>query len=161
MAQQKQIEIMGLDMYLDKSTSVKNWNHTTKEEKYNITIEREDGHEIETKRITEIREEVMYWRKANHIHKFFIDNCADGDEERQKMYVERHILEDLVKELITVLHYKDDETSAEHLPTVGGFFFGYLEYDKHYYESCQETLEVISAVLKEEKGGYFEYTASW
>lgn len=152
---------MGLDMYLNKRTYVENWNHTPKEKRYNITIKRESGHEIKPERITETVEQIMYWRKANHIHKFFIDNCADGNDECQEIYIDRSILADLVSTLTIVLHHKDEETSAKHLPTDSGFFFGSLMYDDYYYDCCQETLEVISDFLKNEQDGDLWYRASW
>jgi len=152
---------MGLDMYLNKKTYVENWEHTPREKEYDITIKRKVGHHIKTERITEICEQIMYWRKANHIHKFFIDNCADGKDECQEIYIDRSILADLVSTLTIVLHHKDEETSAKHLPTDSGFFFGSLMYDEYYYDCCQETLQIISNFLKNEPDGELYYRASW
>jgi hypothetical protein len=152
---------MGLDMYLSKRTYVKNWNHTPKDKQYKITVKRNAGHEIKTERITEISEQIMYWRKANHIHKFFIDNCADGVDECQAIYIDRSILADLVSALTIVLHHKDEETSAKHLPTESGFFFGGTQFDEYYYEECSKTLEVIENLLRDEQDGDIYYRASW
>ena len=71
------------------------------------------------------------------------------------------ILADLVSALTIVLHHKDEETSAKHLPTDTGFFFGSIDYDEYYYDSCQETLEVINDLLKNEQDGDLWYRASW
>lgn len=35
---------------------------------------------IETDRIQSIDEDVMYWRKANHVHKWFVDTVMDGND---------------------------------------------------------------------------------
>ena len=152
---------MGLDMYLNKKTYVQNWEHTPREKEYDITIKRKVGHHIKTERITEISEEIMYWRKANHIHKFFVDNCAAGYDNCQEVYVSRDTLVDLVAKLKIVLHHKDEETSAQHLPTTEGFFFGMVDYGDYYYECCSETLETISNFLKNEPDGELYYQASW
>lgn len=52
---------------------------------------------IISKRISEIVEEVAYWRKANAIHKWFIDNCGEGEDRNDGagMYVSKEQLEQL------------------------------------------------------------------
>lgn len=39
---------------------------------------------------------VAYWRKANAIHKWFVDNCQDGVDECQRTYVTREQLNELL-----------------------------------------------------------------
>ena len=154
---------MGLDMYLNKKTYVENWEHTPREKEYDITIKRKVGHHIKTERITEICEQIMYWRKANHIHKFFIDNCADGNDDCQEVYVELDTMFDLIKRLESVVEGKDDNLSHELLPTSAGFFFGSTEYDKYYYEECERTLTELQQLIDGDlyKGGDLYYQASW
>ena len=41
-------------------------------------------------------EELMYWRKANAIHKFFVDNAANGVDDCQPVQVTIEVLKDLV-----------------------------------------------------------------
>ena len=152
---------MGLDMYLSKRTYVENWDHTPKDKQYKVTVKRKAGHQIKTERITEISEQIMYWRKANHIHKFFIDNCADGVDECQAIHISRDKLADLVVKLKVVVHHKDDETSKWNLPTEDGFFFGGTQFDEYYYEECSKTLKVIEDLLRDEQDGDIWYQASW
>ena len=67
---------MGLDMYLHKKTYVKNWEYMSPEELHEVTVKK-NGQElpnIKKERISSIEESVAYWRKANHIHQWFVDN---------------------------------------------------------------------------------------
>ena len=69
---------MGLDMFLHRTGKVV-CPHCGKE------IKNIDG-----------REEVAYWRKANAIHKWFSDHCADGEIENcEDYYVTEEQLVDL------------------------------------------------------------------
>ena len=154
---------MGLDMYLSKKTSVKNWSFQPKEEKHSISVKlggkaRKD---IKPKRISEITEEIMYWRKANAIHSWFVENCQDGVDECQEAYVSKEQLEELASICEEVVKTKN--TSL--LETQGGFFFGGTEYDEYYFDECKNTAKVLRAVLKEEtpQGCYssFTYQSSW
>lgn len=81
---------MGLDMRLEKRNYVKNWSHQKDEEKHTITVKKGGKivKGIKAERISYIIEEVQYWRKANHIHDWFINNCAtDGIDNCTAMYV--------------------------------------------------------------------------
>lgn len=88
---------MGLDMYLYKKLYCKNWEHMKKAEKHTITVKlggklRKD---VKPERISEITEQVMYWRKANAIHKWFVDNVQGGMDDCKEYYVERDQLMEL------------------------------------------------------------------
>lgn len=80
---------MGLDMYLTKRTYVKNWNHMKPEERHQVTVLKggQPVTDIQPERVREIIEEVAYWRKANAIHKWFVDNCQDGVDDCRDAYV--------------------------------------------------------------------------
>lgn len=73
---------MGLDMYAARRFYVKNWDHYSASERYQVTVSRGGNaiKGIQPERITWIEEEVMYWRKANHIHAWFVDNVQKGDD---------------------------------------------------------------------------------
>jgi len=70
---------MGLDMYLSKKTTVKNWDFQ-KNEVYSITSKLNGKiiPHIKKGRVSEITEDVGYWRKDNHIHQWFVKNCQGG-----------------------------------------------------------------------------------
>lgn len=153
---------MGLDMYLLKKTYVKDWNHTPKEQKYNINIERGDGTNIKPERITEIVEEVAYWRKANAIHKWFVDNVQDGNDDRCSYTVSSTELSMLRDVCIEVLATKN----VDLLPTQDGFFFGSTDYDDHYHDDLEYTVSVLNDLLRENEfdtteSRIFIYESSW
>lgn len=81
---------MGLDMYASRRLHVKQWEFQRPDERYTVRIEcggkpvkgiREDC-------ISDVEEEVMYWRKANHIHAWFVDNVQDGQDDCEAYCVE-------------------------------------------------------------------------
>ena len=155
---------MGLDMYLNKKTYIKRWEHTPKESVYHVTIDREKGHRIKTERVTFIEEELMYWRKANHIHAFFIDRCGDegGYHNCREMHVDTETITDLINKLKKVVKAKDDSVSNELLPTAPGFFWGATEYDEYYYEECERTLNELSDLVDSGDADCdLYYEASW
>lgn len=152
---------MGLDMYLTKRTYVKNWDFMSPEERHQITVTK-NGKEthIKPERISNIVEEIGYWRKANAIHHWFVENVQDGVDQCQLSYVERDQLIELLKLVNEVLDNPD--RSEELLPTQAGFFFGSTEYDEYYFEDLKLTKEILEQVLKENADeGIFFYQSSW
>ena len=99
-----------------------------------------------------------YWRKANQIHNWFVENLADGVDECQPITVRREDLETLKELCIQVLAVK--ELAEDLLPTGAGFFFGSTTYDEYYYGDLNDTIGIINKCL-ESKFDYFEYQASW
>jgi len=76
-------------MYARRRLNVTQSDHQEPEERYSVTVTRGgkpvDG--IHFNRITHIEERVMYWRKANHIHGWFVDNVQDGDDDCREYHV--------------------------------------------------------------------------
>lgn len=105
---------------------------------------------------------VAYWRKANAIHKWFIEGPGEGIDECQMIYVASEQLETLVMTCSQVLmdHSKADKL----LPTEDGFFFGSTEYDEWYFQDLEDTVKMLDPVLKFiKKHPEYEiyYRASW
>lgn len=103
---------------------------------------------------------VMYWRKANAIHRWFVENVQDGSDDCQAYYLETEqlrTLQDLAK-----LVLNDHSLAQGLLPTQEGFCFGGTDYDKWYFKDLESTVAGINTVL-ENAGEYpeFEYRASW
>ena len=71
---------MGLDMYLEKRTDVRHWSFQKDEEQFEVVIKKGGVTypSIKSDRITNITEELGYWRKANQIHRWFVENVQDG-----------------------------------------------------------------------------------
>lgn len=153
---------MGLDMYLSKRTYLgANYKHNN----VNGIIQLTKGEDnkpvsIQLKRVSYIEETVGYWRKANHIHQWFVENVQDGKDDCADYDVSEEQLNELLAACKTVMTNK--ELAAETLPTVSGFFFGGVEYDDYYFQNCQSTVEIIEALLKEDNShADFEYRSSW
>ena len=159
---------MGLDMYLSKKTYVKQWSHNEKNNTVTVKFDGKVRKDIKPKRISHIVEEVGYWRKANHIHNWFVEKVQEGRDECQESYVSLEQLEELRDLCKVVVEKKDEEFNKENLPTTSGFFFGGTEYDEYYYSDCEDTIKIIDTILKEKDNkpegawsGDFYYRASW
>jgi hypothetical protein len=154
---------MGLDQYLTKKTYVKNWNHMSDDEKHNVSVEGKSAKQIKPERITYIEEEVGYWRKANQIHSWFVQNVQNGNDDCKQYYVDDNKLQELSDNCKAVLaeHSKADTL----LPAQGGFFFGGIDYDEWYFKQLEQTVEIIDSILAEmkENDTYYEfyYQSSW
>ena len=100
---------MGLDMYLYGVKS------EVDQHDYNI------GHVITAT-------EIGYWRKANQIHRWFVDNVQDGRDECKIHELGKEKLEELLSLCREVK--ENPEQASKLLPTQQGFFFGSYEYDE-------------------------------
>ncbi len=151
---------MGLDMYLSKKTYVKQWDHQSPEEQYEVVVTKGgkpvDG--IKAKRVKYIEEEVGYWRKANQIHRWFVENVQRGEDNCGEYYVSKDDLETLLDlcEKVKADHSLADEL----LPSVSGFFFGGTEYDEWYFNDIDNTIEILKEALDDMRGDYY-YSSSW
>ena len=149
---------MGLDMSLTRKEYVKDWDHTPEDKRKNVEVFM-NGKKIDTKKLDYLEFEVIDWRKVNHIHKWFVDNCQDGIDDCSRAFVPT----DKLKQLVELCRYvlKDKEKAEELLPTDEGFFFGPTEYDKYYFESLEETVYVIDEALREHPDDEYIYQSSW
>jgi hypothetical protein len=152
---------MGLDMYLYKKNYMRQGDFYKPEFVNEVIVK--TGGEIDTKikpeRIRYIVEEVGYWRKANQIHKWFVDNVQDGNDNCGSYWVGNHKLEELLELCKQV---RDDNSKADELlPSARGFFFGGTEYDEWYFNDINHTIEIIEECLADEGADDFEYSSSW
>lgn len=155
---------MGLDMYLHKKTFVRNWDYMEESEKNHVSIKGAESNHIVGARVSEITEQIAYWRKANHIHNWFVENVQNGEDDCGEYYLTEEHVKSLNEACKKVL---DDNSLAEELlPTASGFFFGGVEYDKYYFESVLDTWNITSALIQEMKSWNsgrtdLSYQASW
>lgn len=148
---------MGLDMYLTAKRYL--WDGKDAELINVIKAEGIDG--IGEMTPKEIACRAMYWRKANAIHKWFVDNVQDGEDECQEHEVSHEQLAELANLCRKVWTQRGETT--ELLPPTEGFFFGKAEIDDYYWEYVNETAEQIEKLLST-KGiddWAFYYCSSW
>ena len=158
---------MGLDMYLSKKNYVgAMYDFLNVKGTIDITIG-DKKLPINFNRVSYIEEEVGYWRKANAIHKWFVDNVQNGEDNCREYYVGI----DTLKELLEICKKIDEHPSdaKELLPTQEGFFFGDTAYNEWYFEDIKKTIKMLEGIIKEEKElnetynlySEFYYRASW
>lgn len=125
-----------------------------------------------------IHEEVGYWRKANQIHNWFVENIQDGVDD---CHYHREVTEEDLNDLLLVCervldscemvdgeiqngstfengkwipimepgkYVKDTGIAEELLPATSGFFFGGTDYDEYYVRDIQHTIDIITKVLE-------------
>lgn len=147
---------MGLDMYLTKRTYV--WKDYDKNKRELCDIVLPDKYSaIKPERIKEVVEEVAYWRKANHIHKWFVEKIQGGKDDCGDYYVSHAQLKELIEACKAVLLNRDK--ASEILPTQSGFFFASTDYDEYFFTDCQDTVNELEPLLEEK--GEFYYHSSW
>lgn len=146
---------MGLDMYLECKRYI-GGRETLNDEirKHFPEIEKTDNLNY-----IYISFEVGYWRKANAIHKWFVDNCQNGVDDCKSYYVAKEDIKTLLKLCKSVL--KDRTMANDLLPSNSGFFFGSTDYDDWYFEQIEDTIEMLEKVLKLPDDYEFEYHSSW
>lgn len=153
---------MGLDMYLHAVHYVQNWDHYPDEQKWEITVTRggKPVDEIDTSKIKYIQEEVVYWRKANAIHRWFVDNCQGGVDDCREAYVSREQLEELLDTVKRVLD-GNHQIGEDLLAPQEGFFFGSTEKDEWYWDDLRRTYTELKAELDKNRDVFYEYHSSW
>ena len=112
-----------------------------------------------------VRVPVGYWRKANAIHSYIVENHADGVDECQDIGLSRDNLAHLRNFCwLAVDAYEQDGSTVfaeENLPTRSGFFFGSTEFDEWYFQDLKNTIAIIDRCLADEANDWFIYRASW
>ena len=150
---------MGLDMYLSKKTYVKNWQH--KQDKHRVVVIKNDQTRLDIipERVTHVEEEIMYWRKVNSIHKWFVDNCQETftDSREHEVTIEQ------LDTLATICEKVIRDKNPQLLPSQDGFYFGSTDYDDWYWEHIKETAKILREEIKNNQENYpvYIYYASW
>ena len=148
---------MGLDMYLTARRLASNEDYAEIQERT-----RQCGVFQSDVPQNEIERELAYWRKANAIHNWFVENVQNGVDNCEPSPVTRNQLQDLLNICKAVMNDKDN--AANLLPTKAGFFFGSTDYDEDYFENVGETISHLDIILSDTTwcdGWTFYYEASW
>ena len=104
-------------------------------------------------------ENIGYWRKANAIHAWFVDNVQGGTDACQESYVPQDELSYLLEVVNEVL--VDHSKAEELLPVRQGFFFGSDEYDDGYFSDLKNTKEILVRALCLPSDSDIYYRSSW
>lgn len=186
---------MGLDMYLERRHYVGN-KYRKPEEMVKVIVPENQGDvlfptlAIKPDNISYILEEVGCWRKANAIHRWFVDNIQDGEDDCGEYHVDHDTMVKLLYACKQVLeaselvegkinngytfdkngirvpitqngrYIKDSSVAHKLLPIKEGFFFGGTNYDEFYLEDIKDTIKILEPLLVE-KGGDYYYSSSW
>ncbi|ENH98128.1 hypothetical protein J416_01479 [Gracilibacillus halophilus YIM-C55.5] len=105
---------------------------------------------------------VMYWRKANHIHNWFIQHTMNGiDDNPAITEVKEQDIRNLCYDCASVL--QDESRATEILPTLPGPFFGSTAYDSFYLYEIERTLDKLSDELSSTffQKNYVVYQSWW
>lgn len=148
---------MGLDMYLSARMYLSEYSEDGSRIQKVI---RDNVPEINDMTPNYINAEAMYWRKANAIHQWFVNNVQDGEDNCGRYYVDRSSLQELLDIVNQVI--ADPEQASILLPTTNGFFFGGTEYDEWYFDNLNYTRDRLTELLDSKYDNWeFEYHSSW
>ena len=161
---------MGLDMYLKANKYVSGHDFNKDEEKalYRQILKAVGTEDLVTSDSPgiSVSTTVAYWRKANAIHSWFVQNLANGVDECQEVYVTAEDLEKLIAECQAALDlYKAGkiEEAGERMQPASGFFFGSTKVDEWWASDLKETIKQLTPLIDPEvsKKFDFHYQASW
>lgn len=158
---------MGLDMSLYKKTRLPYHWDTDKGKWVHSKVSYVDDygkHHNCTGKPDSLTFDVGYWRKANQIHNWFVENVQDGEDDCKSYYVDPDKLRELLNICKHILKLKRWKAYArKNLPTCAGFFFGGTEYDEYYLSDIKSTVEIIEKVFADfdERSDSLYYESSW
>lgn len=158
---------MGLDMYIEK-------NYDFFYNEASATINLGDGGGIVIPRIESAKEEAMYWRKAHHIHNWFVKNVQDGVDDCREYVVLKEDFEKLLNDINSILKIKDKKERAVIaggiFPLSDGIFFGNNIVHEYYWDYLEYTKVGVKKILADMERHesedprydiYYTYQSSW
>ena len=150
---------MGLDMYIEAEVYLSTYNE--KEKALKDTVQEYSIYGLDKFEPKKVVYEVGYWRKANAIHNWFVENVQSNTDDCERYYVPLEQLSEL-KELCEKT-LNNLNTAPENLPTKQGFFFGSYEYDERYNHDLNHTIYIINKIndIPDAKYWVFYYQSSW
>ena len=155
---------MGLDMYLSADFYVGGWDHDDDVQKARFAAMLEAA-QIDPKlcapesRMAYVRLNVGYWRKANQVHRWFVENTQEGVDECQLTPVSKAQLRALREQCKAAL--LDKSNAGDLMPAQSGFFFGPTDVDEWFFVDLEHTVEIIDRCLAAEGVSDFHYRSSW
>jgi hypothetical protein len=152
---------MGLDMYLKGRKYLNTYDEKNRSQVESV---QQNFPELANFRggdpvIKEVEIEAGYWRKANHIHDWFVRNVQNNQDDCNSYPVSRGQLVELQQICERVLGFR--HLANELLPRKSGFFFGNIQYDDDYFWDIENTIDICQEVLSLPQEWRFEYQSSW
>lgn len=100
-----------------------------------------------------------YWRKANQVHAWFVNNVQGGNDNCGEYYVSQ----DKLKELRDLCQKALDNRDPNLLPPQDGFFFGGTDIDEWYWQDLKNTIAQLDRIfaLPQLSDLSFSYNSSW
>lgn len=153
---------MGLDMYLEARKFVSSYSDAETYQNLKKQMALADG-DLPHSNFGTLSLEVMYWRKVNAVHDWFVREVQNGEDDCKTYHVSKEKLAELVDTCKRVVDKQDPTVAADLLPSASGFFFGSTDYDEYYYEGLLWTIEGIERILNSPAydGMDFYYQSSW
>ena len=165
---------MGLDMYLHAKKYVEKVNWQALQNNDELSIDSPEVVNplwkdiVETSSMIDVATDIYgvnvevtcaYWRKANMIHAWFVDNVQGGEDDCRDYYVSQEKLEELYNLVNKALATRDPDV----FPPRAGFFFGSYDIDEWYWNSLKNTKKQLERIfaLPDYKKLSFSYTSSW
>jgi hypothetical protein len=165
---------MGLDMYLHAKKYVEKVNWQALNDNDELSYDSPEvvfplwNNIVETAGMKDVAVDIYgvhvevtcaYWRKANQIHKWFVDNVQGGEDNCGEYYVSHEKL----KSLLDLVNRALAERNPNLLPPQEGFFFGGTDIDEWYWNDLKNTKSKLDRVfaLPEMSKLSFYYTSSW
>jgi hypothetical protein len=161
---------MGLDMYLSaqKHISKIDWDKAERTSiesairpEWQDVVDAADLNSIASDDVQGCAVKVLaaYWRKANQIHKWFVDNVQGGKDNCHTY----HVSHEKLKRLLATVEVVLEEGDASLLPPAEGFFFGGTEVDDYYWHQLERTKKELARIIENPdfENLQFDYQSSW
>ena len=165
---------MGLDMYLSAKKYVEKVNWQTLHNNSDLSYDSPEAINplwkdiVSTAQMLDVAHDIYgvnvevtcaYWRKANQIHAWFVDNVQGGEDDCGDYYVSHEKLKELRETCRQALFAKDPSL----LQPRGGFFFGNTDIDEWYWNDIKNTIKQLDRLfnLSDFDQLSFSYHSSW
>lgn len=168
---------MGLDMYLYAEKYISGASYSNKNGQYVVKplpeyaqlakFFPEQADDTAEYKSASIRIKIGDWRKVNQVHGWFVNECANGEDDCKDVWVAPDKLRGLRATIEFLLENKDSEDILDkiedNLPLSEGFFFGSREIDDWYWIGLENTLPILNKAitLAEDEDCEIYYRASW
>lgn len=161
---------MGLDMYLNARRYISPYSYDEKsrsEQSVGTDIAKLIGLDAssiggdsssEAGRVVGVEIRLMYWRKANAIHGWFVREVQESEDDCKEHLVIRDKLVEL-RDLCALAIANQDPSL---LPPQNGFFFGSQEADDWYWDGLERTKSQLTKII-DNLGSEWDvyYQSSW